>query len=472
MQTRRGINGRWEAAVARGLAAAAALALACFVGAAGALSSQTPSGQRSADDTMDLARFERWLTAFRDRAAADGITAQTLEAATTELSPDTDILERLNTQPEFSRTVGDYFASAVSKTRLAQGRARLADEGQLLERIENTYGVDRHVLIAIWGLESSYGANLGTRDVFKSLATLAFAADRRQAFWEAQLLAALRIVQEDGVNRDDMKGSWAAAMGHTQFIPTTYRRHAVDFDGDGRKDLRGSHADALASAANYLARSGWAPAKPWGFEVRLPDGFDYVRAGRDTQRSVAQWSELGVVPADVKATLRATADGSDGPQAPQAAPSSPLAIRGADSGDMGSILLPSGAGGPAFLVLNNFGVILRYNQATSYALAVGHLSDRLAGGAALNARWPENDRPLSRSQRVTLQERLTAAGHDTGGIDGIIGPMSRRAIRAAQQELGMTPDGHPTPELLHALADPPLPLAKLSGDAKPTQQRQ
>ena len=291
------------------------------------------------------------------------------------------------------------------------------------------YGVDRHVLLAIWGVESAYGTAMGSRSVVRSLATLAVTDARRAPFWRSELITALRILQDGQTAPEAFVGSWAGATGHTQFIPSAYAAHAVDFDKDGRRDIWGTVADALASTANYLRTSGWSANAPWGFEVILPPGFDYAWSAPGRPQALSQWLAAGVRipagPANLQLGL-------------------PL-----------QLVLPAGAQGPAFLVTKNFRAILRYNNATAYALAVGHLADRIAGGAPLTAAWPAGDKPLGRGEREELQRLLAARGLDTGGFDGIMGDQTRAAIRSTQRSLKLAEDGHPSFELLQRLrADP------------------
>jgi membrane-bound lytic murein transglycosylase B len=366
--------------------------------------------------------FATWIEGFRPRALRAGIRGDTFDRAFAGVAYDGEIVARDRRQPEFTRAIWDYLDSAVSDTRIANGRARLAADGAVLAAVEARLGVEKEVVAAIWGLESGYGSYRGSTPVIGALATLAFDG-RRGAFFEEQLIAALRIVQSGDVVPARMTGSWAGAMGHTQFIPTSYLAYAVDFGGDGRRDIWGDDpADALASAANYLARHGWTRGQPWGVEVRLPAGLDARVAG--SRRSIAEWRAAGLVLAD-------------GGRLPDHGPA--------------ALFLPAGLRGPAFLTFDNFRVIKRYNNADSYALAVGHLADRLAGAGPIRAAWPRGDRPLTRDEREELQRLLTARGYDTGGIDGRIGPATLAAIRAFQAAAGMAPDGYVSLELLMRL---------------------
>ena len=368
--------------------------------------------------------FEHWLADFQRRALAQGVDPGILQQATRELTPDPAVIRADQHQPEFSRPVWEYLDGAVSGIRVNSGQRLLGEHASLLSAIEERYGVDRHILVAIWGLESNFGGNMGNRKIVRSLATLAHEG-RRPEFAETQLMAALEILQRGDIAVDAMVGSWAGAMGQTQFIPTTYNSHAVDFDGNGKRDIWGSEADALASAANYLRASNWQSGQPWGFEISLPEGFDYASADLNQRLSLAEWQEKGL-------QLPSSADGlnSDSPAA---------------------ILLPAGHRGPAFLVLDNFRSIMRYNSSTSYALAIGLLSERLQGGGEVKADWPIHDQPLSRDQRLELQQLLTDTGFEPGGVDGILGANTRAAVRRFQQQQGMAADGYANLALLKHL---------------------
>jgi membrane-bound lytic murein transglycosylase B len=388
-----------------------------LVGTAGLASARADTG------------FDRWVAEFWAAAKAAGISRATYDRAFQGVSPDPEVLEKARYQPEFVKPMWDYVDKAVSEQRIETGRRMLRQHAPVLDSIERAYGVDRHILVAIWGMESSYGEVLNNprivRNVVRSLATLAYADPRRARFGREQLLAALMIVERGDIAPDKMTGSWAGAMGHTQFIPTTYDGYAVDFDGDGRRDLWGSPVDALASAANYLAKSGWVSGRSWGYEVALADGFDFSLADQETSMSLAEWQEHGV----------RRADGGAFPRPDEKA----------------VLILPAGANGPGFLMLRNHFVIKRYNNATSYALAIGHLADRLRGEAAFVQDWPRAERALSQAELRELQQHLSRAGHYEGAIDGKIGPLSRSAIRAYQERSGMPPDGHAGAVLLEWL---------------------
>jgi membrane-bound lytic murein transglycosylase B len=341
-----------------------------------------------------------------------------------KLEPDGEIFALLENQPEHVATPWGYMNRLVSEKRIAGGREKLAEHGDLLAAIEQRFGVDRHVVLAIWGVESGYGASTGSRSVVRSLATLAAGDPRRPQFWRAELLTALSILHRGDIKLDRMTGSWAGAMGHTQFMPSSYMTHAVDFDGDGRRDIWTSIPDALASTANYLKAAGWMSGTAWGQEVVLPAGFDMALTAPGIARSRAEWEALGVTPPAGQAW------------------------KGFDSA---SIVLPAGARGPVFLVSPSFRAILRYNNATPYALAVGHLADRLSGGAPIAGIWPIDDPPLARSSREELQRRLASLGYEVGAPDGVIGQQTKLAIRTFQTRAGLPEDGYAGENLLEAV---------------------
>jgi lytic murein transglycosylase len=401
--------------------------------AAGALTACTGSGggaqvARSAarDPAMQPvanAGFDAWAEGFKARAAARGIPQATISAAFRGAGFLPGVIERDRNQTEFTRTTEDYLAIAASDERLSMGRAAMAQYGGVLNAVEARYGVEPAVVAAVWGLESKFGTRRGDVPVISALATLAYDG-RRGAFFEQQLIAALRILQNGDVTPDRMVGSWAGAMGHTQFIPTSYLAFAVDFTGDGKRDIWSDDpADSLASTAAYLAKNGWSRGQPWGMEVRLPAGFAPGLLGRGKGRSTADWGALGVTRADGRAL----------------------------PGGSGSIIAPAGIGAPAFLLMKNFNVILRYNNAENYALGVGHLSDRLAGGGALRGNFPPDARGMTIAQRQDLQRRLTAAGFDTEGADGVIGSRTIEAIKAYQAARGLPVTGEPSLDLLAML---------------------
>ncbi|AVO38572.1 lytic murein transglycosylase [Pukyongiella litopenaei] len=368
--------------------------------------------------------FGDWLAAYRIHAQQQGIDGATLDRALPGLSYDAEVIRRDRRQSEFTKTIWDYLDTAVSDARVANGRKAVAANARTLAAIEAKYGVNRHIVAAIWGLESAYGSYRGTDSTLRSLATLAYDS-RRGAFFEEQLTEALRILQSGAVAPENLRGSWAGAMGHTQFMPTSWRDHAVDFDGDGRRDIWGDDpADALASTAAYLKNHGWVSGQPWGVEVVLPEGFDHRQADRRILRTPAEWAALGVLPPDGRTP---------------------------DSDDAASVLLPAGGNGAAFMIFGNFEVLESYNTADAYVIGVGHLADRIAGGPPIHGGWPRGDRALTYDERIELQERLTSAGFDTVKIDGRIGPLTIDAVRAYQVATGLMPDGYASPRLLDSL---------------------
>lgn len=364
--------------------------------------------------------FEHWKQSFRQQALAAGISEKTLDATFRHLLLDPKVIERDRHQAEFSRPIWQYLDSAVSAARIEKGTALLAQYKDLLEKIQQRYGVEAEYVLAIWGIESNFGSNKGQRDIIRSLATLAYDG-RRKTFAETELLAALRIIDRGDIIPNDMKGSWAGALGHTQFIPTTYEQYAVDFDGDGKRDLINSIPDALASTANYLAKYGWQSQQTWGREVKLPDTFNWRYADPNQAMSLSCWQHIGL-DTDIHGSNLQQSSLTD----------NPLAM----------LLLPAGHRGPAFMTQDNFRVIKRYNNANSYALAVGLLGDRLAAKPELVASWPSDDLMLSRTEKKQLQEILTRAGFDTKGVDGLIGPNSQNAIRQWQLSIGLPADGY------------------------------
>ncbi len=375
-------------------------------------------------DSASKPEFQGWIAAFRQRAIAQGIGKDVLDQAFAEVSYEADVIRRDRNQSEFTKTIWEYLDSAASDTRIRNGKSALKQHGALLDRIEARYGVEKEIVVAIWGLESAYGTYRGKTNVIAALATLAYDA-RRSAFFEEQLIAALKILQNGDTTARNMTGSWAGAMGHTQFIPTSYLDYAVDFTGDGRRDIWSDDpSDALASTAAYLAGFGWTSGQPWGVEIRLPQGFDYTLADRKIKRSPADWSRVGVV-------------GLNGKPVPGHGPA--------------SVLLPAGGDGAAFMIFDNFAVLERYNTADAYVIGVGHLADRIGGGSAIQADWPRQDRALSFKERKELQQRLTRAGFNTQKIDGRIGPLTINAVRAYQLASGLTPDGYASLNLLKKL---------------------
>lgn len=372
----------------------------------------------------DTQGLSQWLDAFRHRAAAAGISAAVMDQALSGLEYDADAIRRDRNQSEFTKTIWDYLDSANSEARVKNGKAAIAKHRAILQRIEDRFGVEKEVVAAVWGLESAYGTFRGAVPTIQSLATLAYDG-RRGAFFEGELLAALKILQSGDTVAANMKGSWAGAMGHTQFMPSSFLAYAVDFDGDGKRDIWGDDpTDALASTAAYLAHFGWKKGALWGAEIALPPGFDYDQTSERVKKPVAEWQAMGI----------RLADGGDLP----------------DFGTA-SVLLPGGARGAAFLIFSNFQVIERYNTADAYVIGIGHLSDLLKGGAPIRAAWPRDLRALTFDERIELQQRLTQAGFDTFGIDAKMGPNTIAAVKAFQRATGVVPDGFPSLDVLQRL---------------------
>ena len=366
--------------------------------------------------------FKQWVSNFKKDAVSNGITTTTFDTAFENVQLNSRVIKADNKQAEFSREIWDYLDTATSPKRIANGKENLSDYLNLLREIQFKYQVDAEVILAIWGLESSYGKRMGDINIIEALATLAFDG-RREKFGKQQLLEALSIIQRGDITPDKMMGSWAGAMGHTQFIPTSYQAYAQDFTGDGKRNVWDplDPSDALASTANYLAEFGWTNNQPWGIEVNLPENFNYRNADLEVKATPSRWSELGLK----------TITGGKIPNYGE-----------------GSVFLPAGAKGPAFIVFNNFFVIKRYNNANSYAMAVGHLSDRILGGKSFHIEWPRGPGALKFNEKVELQNLLNQLGYDVGEADGIIGPNSIAAIRKFQISVGLIPDGMSNKDLL------------------------
>jgi len=412
------------------LAAVSLLAAGCADGSAtGPRSGAVPPGTDSAADAPTQVAaaesFNQWLAALKAEALEQGIRRRTVDQALSGIHLVARVLELDSSQPEFVRPIWAYLDSAVADGRIREGRQRLGANQALLARVSAEYGVPPEIIVAFWGVESDFGVDVGSFKVVDVLATLAFQS-RRKAFFRGELLAALRILDQGDIEPERMRGSWAGAMGQTQFIPTIFLQHAVDYDGDGRRDIWGSLPDLFASTAHFVRGIGWRKGERWGEEVRLPADFPWDQAELTIKKPLAEWRRLGV-------------RGLDG-QAPE----------GGDQ-DEASILLPGGARGPAILVRENFRVIMRYNPAISYALAVALLSDRLAGRPGLSAAWPRTEQALNRKEALELQQHLARLGFSQATPDGLIGPATRTALRAFQKGAGLIPDGFATKALLERL---------------------
>ncbi len=378
----------------------------------------------SSAQAMTAKDFDSCIAEFKSEAASRGIAPSVIETSFAQVELSERVLELDRQQPEFTTTFADYFKVRVTPERVAQGRALLEEHRALLDRVAEDYGVAAPYLVAFWGLETNFGGFFGSMQVLDSLATLG-CDPRRSDFFTTQLMAALRIIDEGSISAEQMEGSWAGAMGHVQFMPTVFIEYAVDYDGDGRRDLWHSLPDAMASAANFLNEIGWREGYRWGREVLLPENFPYLEAGLKGQRPLSEWAEMGV---------RA----SDG---------SPLPKADVDA----ALLVPAGHRGPAFLVYHNFKVIMGWNRSEFYGLVVGHLADRIAGLGRLSRQPPDDAPRLRRLEVIELQKQLNQRGFDAGAADGILGPATRRAISEFQHDQGMVADGFPSRKVLALL---------------------
>jgi lytic murein transglycosylase len=370
------------------------------------------------------ADFPRCLASLWPQAAKRGVSRATFDRATRGLEPDLQIMELLDRQPEFTKPVWEYLDILVNESRIAGGREVIARHRAVFDAVEQAYGVDRHVVAAIWGIESNYGTAIGERGVVRSTATLA-CIGRRQNYFRDELLSALEILERGDVPAEHLKGSWAGAFGPTQFMPTSFKRYAVDFDGDGKRNVVTSIPDVIASTANNLKKDGWRSGASWGYEVVLPQGFDFHLVDRAVRKTLHQWEAIGVQRAGGKPFPR--------------------------GGDVGSLMVPAGARGPTFVVIENFRTIMKYNPSESYALAVGHLADRIRGGESFAQAWPRDEIPLTRTERFELQERLAGLGLYGGGADGHLGDRTRAAVRDFQARAGLVPDGFASNKVLERL---------------------
>ena len=374
----------------------------------------------STSPALDAAGFRAWVDAFAPAALAAGISPRTLQQTLAKARFVPQIVQLDRAQPEFTRPPWAYLDAALSRERIAEGKARRRANARALDAAAARYGVPASIVTAIWGMESDFGRNFGNFRAVDALATLAYEGRRRQ--WaEGELLAALRIVDSGEISAETLVGSWAGAMGHTQFLPSVFLQYAVDADGDGRRNIWTSVPDVVASTANFLAHSGWVTGQPWGLEVRLPPGFDYARAELSVRQDAAAWQAEGVR-SQGGAALPGLADAS--------------------------ILAPAGTRGPAILVGPNFRALLRYNNSVSYALAVALLAQQIDGGSGLQAAWPRELKPLSRSEVLQLQQALNARGMSVGEADGVLGPATRAGVRQLQHSLGLPADGFATRELV------------------------
>ncbi len=371
--------------------------------------------------------FQQCLTNLRSQAIASGVTGLTYDRYTQNLTPDYSVIEKLNYQPEFSTPIWDYLSGLVDEERVQFGQQKLAQYREVLNRVAASYGVPAETVVAVWGVESNFGQISGSYPLLQALGTLS-CEGRRQSFFRGEFFTTIRILQRGDLTELQMKGSWAGAFGHTQFMPSTYEELAVDFDGDGRRDLVSSTSDALASTANFLKKRGWQTGMPWGFEVRIPDDMSIVGESRRNKKSLSSWMSRGVVRADGSALIQGNLSSSSA----------------------AGLMAPAGANGPVFLVFKNFDAIYSYNAAESYALAIAHLSDRLQGNGGFSKAWPTDDAGTSRAERREIQQFLLNKGYDIGSVDGLIGDKSRQAIRQEQIRLGLSPTGRAGQQILAA----------------------
>jgi membrane-bound lytic murein transglycosylase B len=373
------------------------------------------------------ANFRSCLEGLWPLAQRRGVSRQTFDAAVADINPDLRIMDLMDAQPEFTKSFWDYLDILITDARIQRGREILAQNRATFEAVEKAYGVDRYVVASIWGVESNYSTAGGDRPVIQSTATLA-CVGRRQDYFREEFLSTLEILQRGDVRPDRLKGSWAGAFGPTQFMPTSFKRYAVDFDGDGRRDVVDSIPDLVASTANNLKKDGWVAGQTWGYEVTVPQGFNFMLADRSKQLTIREWEQLGIRRAGAKPFVR--------------------------TNERAYLLVPAGAQGPGFLMLQNFRVIMKYNPAEAYALAIGHLADRLRGGEAFVQAWPRNERVLSVDERQELQQRLAQRGYDVGEPDGRLGAKTRAALRDFQASVGQVADGFASASVLERLRAP------------------
>jgi lytic murein transglycosylase len=393
----------------------------------GATFSSSSTAIQNTSTYTSTSDFQGCLANLRSQAIASGVSASSYDRYTQNLKPDYSVIDKLNYQPEFSTAIWDYLSGLVDDERIQAGKQKLAQHRAVLNRVEQAYGVPAETVVAVWGVESNYGDISGKYPLLQALGTLS-CEGRRQSYFRGEFFAAMRILQRGDLNQDQLYGSWAGAFGHTQFMPSTYERLAVDFDGDSRRDLVSSTTDALASTANFLKQAGWQTGMPWGFEVKIPQGMSIAGESRRNKKSLNSWIAQGVTRADGTALIQGNLSGST----------------------PAGLISPAGANGPIFLVFKNFDAIYSYNAAESYGLAIAHLSDRLRGGTAFLTSWPTDDAGTSRAERREIQQFLVKRGYDIGVVDGLIGDKSRQAIRQEQTRLGLNPTGRAGQQILRA----------------------
>ena len=371
--------------------------------------------------------FQQCISNLKTQALSRGVSSETYDRYTQNLIPDYSVIERLNYQPEFSTPIWDYLSGLVDDERVQAGQQKLQQHRDVLNRVSTTYGIPAETVVAVWGVESNFGDISGRYPLLQALGTLS-CEGRRQSYFRGEFFTTMKLLQRGDVHEEQLKGSWAGAFGHTQFMPSTYDELAVDFDGDGRRDLVSSIPDALASTANFLKKRGWQTGQPWGFEVQIPSGMSISGEGRRNKKSLNYWLNQGVTRVD----------------------GAPLIQGNLSESSQAGLLAPAGASGPVFLVFRNFDAIYSYNAAESYALAIAYLSDQLQGKAKINKSWPTEDPGTSRSERREIQRFLIQRGYDIGAVDGLIGDKTRQAIQQEQSRLGLNPTGRAGQKILNA----------------------
>ncbi|MBJ8445613.1 lytic murein transglycosylase [Acinetobacter bereziniae] len=371
--------------------------------------------------------FQSCIANLRSQAVSSGVSGSTYDRYTQNLTPDYSVISKLDYQPEFSTPIWDYLSGLVDEERVEKGRQMLSQHRDVLNRVAAAYGVPAETVVAVWGVESNFGDISGKYPLLQALGTLS-CEGRRQSYFRGEFFATMRILQRGDLREDQLKGSWAGAFGHTQFMPSTYEELAVDFDGDGRRDLVSSTSDALASTANFLKKRGWQTGMPWGFEVKIPAGASVSGESRRNKKSLSSWVNRGFTRVD----------------------GTPIIQGNLSEGSQAGLMMPAGANGPAFLVFKNFDAIYSYNAAESYALAIAHLSDRLQGKGGFQTAWPTEDAGTSRAERREIQNYLLKKGYAIGDADGLIGDKTRQAIQQEQVKLGLSPTGRAGQQILKA----------------------
>ncbi|RZG73190.1 lytic murein transglycosylase [Acinetobacter sp. WCHAc060025] len=371
--------------------------------------------------------FQSCIANLRSQAISSGVSGSTYDRYTQNLTPDYSVISKLDYQPEFSTPIWDYLSGLVDEERVEKGRQMLAQHRDVLNRVAAAYGVPAETVVAVWGVESNFGDISGKYPLLQALGTLS-CEGRRQSYFRGEFFATMRILQRGDLREEQLKGSWAGAFGHTQFMPSTYEELAVDFDGDGRRDLVSSTSDALASTANFLKKRGWQTGMPWGFEVKIPDSASVGGESRRNKKSLSSWVNRGFTRVD----------------------GTPIIQGNLSESSQAGLMMPAGANGPAFLVFKNFDAIYSYNAAESYALAIAHLSDRLQGKGGFQTAWPTADAGTSRAERREIQNYLLKKGYDIGEADGLIGDKTRQAIQQEQTKLGLNPTGRAGQQILNA----------------------